>query len=119
MVSHMADRDGFPPEEMSERLARVRSAMVASGLDACVVLAPESQRWLAGLASFSSGVLSQARIVPADAGREMLLVMWDADVPLARAVGLVEDVRGYRFGVDDPVAAFRAALEDGAPGAEV
>jgi hypothetical protein len=36
----MADRDGFPLDEMGERLARVRSAMVASGLDACVVLAP-------------------------------------------------------------------------------
>lgn len=115
----MPDRAGFPLAEMRDRLARVRSAMVARGLDACVVLAPDSQLWLAGLESFISGVLSQALIVPADPRREMLLVMWDADVPLARAVGIVDDVRGYRFGVDDPVAAFRAALEDITPGAEV
>lgn len=115
----MSEYGLFSLEEMAERLARVRSAMVGGGLDALVVLAPESQLWLVGLESFISGVLPQALIVPAEESREPMLVMWEADVPLARAVAIVEDIRGYRFGVDDPVAAFRAGLDACAPGAQV
>src|SRR5262249_45521803 len=103
---------------MAGRLARVRAAMRTQGLDACAVLAPDSQLWLAGLESFISGVLPQALIVPADGGG-MVLVMWDADVPLAKETAVVEEIRAYRFGVDDPVAAFRSALEAAAPGADV
>src|SRR5262249_42112748 len=40
-------------------------------------------------------------------------------VPLGRATAVVEDIRSYRFGVDDPVAAFRAGLEACAPEARV
>src|SRR5262249_32605329 len=115
----MVESGRFSLEEMGERLARVRSGMLASRLDACVVLAPESQLWLAGLDSFISGVLPQALIVPADERRVLVLVMWDADVPLGRATAVVEDIRSYRFGVDDPVAAFRAGLEACAPEARV
>src|SRR5436190_16101069 len=96
---------------MAARLARVRRAMVADGIDALVVLAPDSQYWLCGLESFISGLLSQALIVPADEGGEMALVVWDADEPLARATAVVEQVHGYHFGVDDPVQAFRAAVD--------
>ena len=109
----------FPPEEMAARLARVRREMVGGGIDALIVLAPDSQYWLCGLESFISGVLSQALIVPADGNRQMVLVVWDADEPLARATAMVEEVYGYRFGVDDPTAAFRAALDACAPSAEV
>src|SRR5204862_6273708 len=109
----------FPPEEMAERLARLRRAMDAGGVDALIVLAPDSQYWLCGLESFISGVLSQALIVPADGNRQMVLVVWDADEPLARATAIVEQIYGYRFGVDDPTAAFRAALDACAPSAEV
>src|SRR2546427_9711452 len=109
----------FPPEEMAARLARVRRAMVLGGIDALIVMAPDSQYWLCGLESFISGVLSQALIVPADASRQMVLVVWDADAPLARVTAIVEQVYGYRFGVDDPTEAFRAALDVGAPSAEV
>ena len=65
----------FPPEEMASRLARVRRAMVEDGIDALIVLAPDSQYWLCGLESFISGVLSQALIVPADGNRQMVLVV--------------------------------------------
>jgi Xaa-Pro dipeptidase len=109
----------FPPVEMAARLVRVRRAMVASGIDALIVMAPDSQFWLCGLESFISGVLSQALIVPAGDDRQMVLVVWDADAPLARATAIVEQIHGYRFGVDDPVEAFRAALDASAPGAEV
>jgi Xaa-Pro dipeptidase len=104
---------------MTARLRRVRRAMVAGSVDALIVLAPDSQFWLCGLESFISGVLSQALIVPADDGRETALVVWDADMPLARATAIVEQIHGYRFGVDDPVEAFRAALDACAPGADV
>src|SRR5437879_3785057 len=89
----------FPPEELARRLGRVRRAMVAGGVDALVVMAPDSQYWLWGLESFISGVLSQALIVPADSGRQMALVVWDADMPLARATAIVEQISEYRFGV--------------------
>jgi Xaa-Pro aminopeptidase len=109
----------FPPEEMAARLARVRRTMVAGGINALIVMAPDSQYWLCGLESFISGVLSQALIVPADDDRQMVLVVWDADAPLGRATAIVEQIHGYRFGVDDPVEAFRAALDACAPSAEV
>jgi Xaa-Pro dipeptidase len=109
----------FSPEEMAARLARVRRGMDAGGIDALIVLAPDSQYWLCGLESFISGVLSQALIVPADGERSMVLVVWDADAPLARATAIVEQIYGYRFGVDDPVAAFCTALDVCAPSAEV
>lgn len=105
--------------EMAARLVRVRRAMVADGVNAMIVMAPESQYWLCGLESFISGVLSQALIVPAEDDQELILVVWDADVPIARATAIVEQIRGYRFGVDDPVEVFRAALDACAPGAEV
>ena len=108
-----------PPEEMAARLARVRRAMGAGGIDALIVLAPDNQYWLCGLESFISGVLPQALIVPAEDERQMLLQVWDADAPLARATATVEPIYGYRFGVDDPVQAFRAALDACAPGAEI
>jgi Xaa-Pro aminopeptidase len=118
MTAEIADAP-FPPEEMAARLARVRRAMVAGGIDALIVMAPDSQYWLCGLDSFISGVLPQALIVPADEDRQMALVVWDADAPLARATAIVEQIYVYRFGVDDPVEAFRAALDACAPGAEV
>jgi Xaa-Pro aminopeptidase len=104
----------FSPEDRSARLARVRAAMAADGIGALVVLAPDSQYWLCGLESFISGVLSQALVVPAEG--ETTLVVWDADEPIARETATVDRIRVYRFGVDDPVAAFRDALP---PGAEV
>src|SRR2546430_17304306 len=114
----MIGRGGFPAEEMAARLAGVRAAMVSCGLGACVVMAPESQLWLSGLESFISGLLPQALIVPAAADRQMMLVVWDADIPLARATAIVEEVHGYRFGVDDPIRAVRARLAASPPGVQ-
>src|SRR5215471_12158130 len=102
---------------MADRMSRVRDAMSAEGIDALVVLAPDSQYWLCGLESFISGVLSQALIVPADGAAS--LVVWDADEPLARATSNVGRIQGYRFGVDDPVGSVRAAVDECAPGAQV
>jgi len=49
----------------------------------------------------------------------MALVVWDADAPLARATAIVDKIDVYRFGVDDPVGAFRAAVAAYAPGARI
>jgi Xaa-Pro dipeptidase len=111
----MADR--LPAGELAERRARVRRRLAEADVAACVVLAPETQLWLSGLESFISGVLPQALVLPLDETEEPALVVWDADVPLARATSPLEDVRAYRFGVDDPSASFAAVLAEKAPGA--
>ena len=67
----------------------------------------------------NNAIWPQALIVPSEDERQMLLQVWDADAPLARATATVEQIYGYRFGVDDPVQAFRAALDACAPGAEI
>ena len=102
-------------DEYAARLARVRERMHADDIDACLVLAPESQCWLSGLESFISGVLAQALVVTADEGAPMVLVVWDADAPLAHETSIVDDIRTYRFGVDDPVEVFAAVLAECAP----
>lgn len=105
----------FPRGEYRGRVARVRERMAADGIDACLVLGPDSQFWLCGLESFISGVLSQALLVPAGERESMSLVMWEADVPLARDSCVVDDIRGYRFGVDDPVDVFAAVIAERVP----
>ncbi len=105
------------PHEYAARLARVRARLREEGVDVCLVLAPESQCWLSGLESFISGVLAQALVVTADEGAPMVLVVWDADAPLARDTSIVDDIRTYRFGVDDPVETFATVLAECAPGA--
>ena len=104
-----------PAGELAERGARVRDFLAEAGLDACLVLAPETQLWLSGLESFISGVLPQALVLPQNEAEEPALVVWDADIPLARATSALADVRAYRFGVDDPAAAFAAVVREKHP----
>lgn len=104
-------------DEYAARLGRVRARLREDEIDACLVLAPESQCWLSGLESFISGVLAQALVIPADADAPLVLVVWDADLPLARETSVVADIRTYRFGVDDPVETFAAVLAECVPGA--
>ena len=104
----------FSADEYAARLARIREHLVEAELDACIVLAPDTQFWLSGFDSFISGVLPQALIFTPDA-EDPTLVLWDADVPLARDGTVVDDIRDYRFGVDDPVAAFAEVLAEKAP----
>jgi len=113
----VSTQESVLPGELETRRARVRGLMAAEGLDALVVLAPDSQFWLCGLESFISGVLAQALVLPADEGAPTALVMWDADVPLARATTDVDQVVAYRFGVEDPVPAFRRAVAECCPDA--
>ena len=107
----------FPPAEHAARFARVRQSLAGEGLDACVVVAPDSQLWLCGFDSFISGLLPQALIFTPDETQQPTLMVWDADIALARDSSVVDDVRGYRFGVDDPVDAFVEVLREKVPNA--
>ena len=102
--------DGFTPAEYADRTARVRRELREQGIDVAVVLAPDSQYWLCGLESFISGVLTQALIVPAADDSETVLLMWDADLPIAHDTARSDRILTYRFGVDDPVALIGAEL---------
>ena len=102
----------FSVDEYARRLARVRRLLADQDVAACIVMAPDSQFWLSGLESFISGLLPQALIIPTDATVEPTLIVWDADVPLARDASVFADIRSYRFGVDDPVAAFVAVVNE-------
>jgi Xaa-Pro dipeptidase len=105
----------FPPDEYAARFARVRQSLATEGLDACIVMAPDSQLWLSGFDSFISGLLPQALIFTPDETQQPTLIVWDADIALARDSSVIDDVRDYRFGVDDPVMAFTAVLAEKVP----
>jgi Xaa-Pro dipeptidase len=105
----------FPADEYAARLARVRELAAADGLDACIAFAPDTQFWLTGFDSFISGLLPQALIFTPDPAEQPTLIVWDADIALARDGSVIEDIRVYRFGVDDPVAAFTAVLAEKVP----
>ena len=107
----------FPADEHAARFARVRQSLASEGLDACIVLAPDSQLWLSGFDSFISGLLPQALILTPDETQEPTLIVWDADIALARDSSVLDDIRDYRFGVDDPVMAFMQVLGEKAPNA--
>ena len=107
----------FPRDEHLARFARVRQSLAAEGLDACIVMAPDSQLWLSGFDSFISGLLPQALIFTPDETEQPTLMVWDADIALARDSSVIDDVRGYRFGVDDPVIAFTDVLREKVPNA--
>ena len=80
-------------------------------LDGAIVLGPEAQYWLCGYDTFLGALLPQALVFTPDDGSPTLVV-WDADVAIAHQTTLVDDVRTYRFGVDEPAELFvRAATE--------
>jgi Xaa-Pro dipeptidase len=118
-MSAIDDERVVPAETHAARQARVRRELGARGLDACVVLAPDTQLWLCGLDSFISGVLPQALVLSPDEGAEPTLVVWDADTPLARATSTIADIRAYRFGVDDPALAIATVVRERCPRAQL
>ena len=56
MVEPASEGRPFPPSELARRRADVCRRLAAEGLDACVVLAPETQLWLCG-----AGLVHQRR----------------------------------------------------------
>jgi Xaa-Pro dipeptidase len=83
-----------------------------------IIMGPEAQYWLCGLDTFLGALIPQALIFATDGG-EPVLVVWDADAPLARQTNVLADVRTFRFGVDEPAALFAQLAARGAePGAD-
>ncbi|MHB2165647.1 M24 family metallopeptidase [Alsobacter sp. R-9] len=104
----------LPRARYLERLAWLAGHLREQDLDAALVVGPEAQFWLCGYDSYLGSVIAQALVVTA-APSPPTIVVWDADVAIAHQTSLVEDVRTFRFGVDDPVAVFRATVEARVP----
>ena len=79
-----------------------------------IIMGPEAQYWLCGLDTFLGALIPQALIFATDGG-ERVLVVWDADAPLARQTSVLADVRTFRFDVDEPAALFAQLAARAAP----
>jgi Xaa-Pro aminopeptidase len=101
----MAMSRHVPTAHFAPRLAAARQVLWEREAGCAIVMGPEAQYWLCGLDSFLGALIPQALIVAADGGAPVLVV-WDADAPLARQTSLLEDVRTFRFGVDEPASLF-------------
>ena len=94
-----------PPGELRARLTATRRMLRDREVDGAIIMGPEAQYWLCGLDTFLGALIPQALIFATDGG-DPALVVWDADAPLARHTSILEDVRTFRFGVDEPAALF-------------
>ena len=103
------------PAEFDARLAATRRILRERDAAAAIIMGPEAQYWLCGLDTFLGALIPQALIIPA-AGGAPVLVVWDADAPLARETSILADVRTFRFGVDDPATLFAEVAASLAPG---
>ncbi|MEM8686829.1 MAG: Xaa-Pro peptidase family protein [Pseudomonadota bacterium] len=97
------------------RWSGVRAFLREAELECAIIVAPEPQYWVCGYDTFLGSVLPQALIFPASS-EAPILVVWDADVAIARQTSLVEEVWTYRFGVDEPAQRFAEAAARSAPG---
>ena len=105
----------LPIAEYEERRITVGRLLRDRGIDCAILMGPEAQYWLCGYDSFLGALLPQALIfTPED--RSPVLALWDADVAIARHTSIVEDLRIYRFGVDDPAELFCEIASKKKPG---
>ena len=93
----------------------MRAFLREAELDGAIIVGPEAQYWLTGYDTFLGSVLPQALIFPASP-EAPILVVWDADVAIARQTSIVEEIWTYRFGVDEPADRFVEAAATCAPG---
>jgi Xaa-Pro dipeptidase len=102
----MSKRD-FAPGEFADRLARVRVAMAAGGLDWLVAIHPVSIHWLTG-SDAKSYQEFQCLLVGAH-DQPLVALVRAGEVAELRADALCDEVVGWGGGVsEDPVAAFAA-----------
>src|SRR5262249_17256542 len=111
----MTPRRFITPAEFAPRLAAAREILREREVGSAIIMGPQAQYWLCGLDTFLGALFPQALILPA-AGGAPVLVVWDADSPLARETSIVEDVRTFRFGVDEPASLFVGVARSVAPG---
>ena len=98
-----------------ERAASVGRLLREGALDAVIVFGPEAQYWLCGYDTFLGALLPQALVFTPD-DPDPTLIVWDADVAIAHRTCVVDDVRTYRFGVDEPAERFAEVATSKAPG---
>jgi Xaa-Pro dipeptidase len=103
------------PADFAPRLAAARRILLERETDCAIIMGPEAQYWLCGIDSFLGALIPQALILAADGGAPVLVV-WDADAALARQTSILEDVRTFRFGVDEPASLFVQVAQSVAPG---
>jgi len=101
--------------DFEARLAATRRILSERGAGGAIVMGPEAQYWLCGLDTFLGALIPQALIFAADGG-EPVLIVWDADAPLARQTSVLADVRTFRFGVDEPATLFAQVASGVSPG---
>jgi Xaa-Pro aminopeptidase len=111
----MTTQGHMTPADFAPRLAAARRILREREADCAIIMGPEAQYWLCGLDSFLGALIPQALILAADGGAPVLVV-WDADAALARQTSILEDVRTFRFGVDEPAALFVQVARSVAPG---
>lgn len=99
----------FPRAEYDRRLARLRAAMRARGLDALLLFAPESHYWATGYDTFGF-CFFQTLLLREDG---LTLLTRSADLRQARLTSLIEDVRIWRDGQGvDPTESLPALLDE-------
>ncbi len=104
----------LPRSTYDARWESLRAHLNAAELDCAIIVGPEAQYWVCGYDTFLGSVLPQALIFPA-ASEAPTLVVWDADVAIARQTSLVDEIWTYRFGVDEPADRFVEAAARTAP----
>ena len=87
----------FTDQEFADRMARLRGAMAAEGLDGLLLFAPESQFWLTGYDTFGY-CFFQCLVVPAD--RDPVLLTRSADLRQAQLTSNIEDIRIWKDAAD-------------------
>ena len=92
----------FPESEYRQRLARAREALREGGLKGYLAVAPEHLYYLAGYDGHTYWS-DQGCVFTVD-GDEPTLVIRDTDEGVARETAWVQDVRTYRYGLDDSLA---------------
>ena len=116
-------KSDFPPEEFANRLARVRQAMVAAGIDWLLVFHPVSIHWLTG--SDAKGYQAfQCLLVPAAAGSPVMFTRRSEEAEFRDDALVDELVTWGGPAPEDPLAAFahligRLGLTQGRVGMEV
>lgn len=90
----------FEKSEHLERLSRARAVMAASGLGACVIVAPEHLYYFGGYDSWVGVNSPQAMILTAQDDAPTLILR-NVDLSLALETTWLEDIRTYQLHGDD------------------
>jgi Xaa-Pro dipeptidase len=106
----------LPVSHYAERVERLRRSLAAMSADVAMITLPASQYWLTGYDTFLGAQIPQA-IILTPGNDEPTLVVWDADVAIARGTSVLQDIRTFRYGVDQPAELMANVARHKAPDA--